>query len=61
MVDVFFSEDGHEDEKKSLFVKVPLTGDSSKNFKQVSIYAIKYPRINVVSQVLNTKGNFIFR
>ena len=52
MVDVFFSEDGHEDEKKSIFVKVPLTGDSSKNFKQVSIiYAIKYPRINVVSQV----------
>ena len=38
MVDVFFIEDGNEEEKKSIFVKVPLTGDSSKNFKQVSLF-----------------------
>ena len=38
MVDVFFTEDGNEEEKKSIFVKVPLTGDSSKNFKQVSLF-----------------------
>ena len=39
IVDVYFSEDGkEEEEKKSIFVKVPLTGDSSKNFKQVSLF-----------------------
>ena len=38
IVDVYFSEDGkEEEEKKSIFVKVPLTGDSSKNFKQVRV------------------------
>ena len=42
IVDVLFSEDGNEEEKKSIFVKVPLTGDSSKNFKQVSLFHLVF-------------------
>ena len=37
VADVYYVEDGNDSEveKKSIFVKVPLTGDASKNFKQV--------------------------
>ena len=32
-----------EDEKKSVFVKIPLTGEAGKNFKQViSLKAFEY-------------------
>ena len=37
-MDVYFSHEKQENqdlEKKSIFVKVPLTGEASKNFKQV--------------------------
>ena len=38
LVEIFFhtaNEDGDEEEKKSVFVKIPLTGEAGKNFKQV--------------------------
>ena len=35
IVDVYYEEEGKENVKKSIFVKVPLMGDASKDFKQV--------------------------
>ena len=38
LVEIFFhtaNGDGDEEEKKSVFVKIPLTGEAGKNFKQV--------------------------
>ena len=39
LVDIFFrtkeTENEEEEEKKSVFVKIPLTGEAGKNFKQV--------------------------
>lgn len=35
IVDVYYEEEGKEDGEKSIFVKVPLTGEASKDFKQV--------------------------
>ena len=37
IVDVYYEEEGKENVKKSIFVKVPLTGDASKDFKQVRL------------------------
>merc|ERR1711892_298310 len=38
IVDVFFQEEEEGDEeKKSIFVKIPLIGEASKNFKQVNV------------------------
>ena len=37
-MEIFFhtaNGDGDEEEKKSVFVKIPLTGEAGKNFKQV--------------------------
>ena len=38
LVDVFFrtDHDQEEEEKKSIFVKIPLTGEAGKNFKQAT-------------------------
>ena len=44
-MDIFFrtkeTEHEEEEEKKSVFVKVPLTGEAGKNFKQVKNLAAK--------------------
>merc|ERR1711892_637776 len=37
IVDVYFQEGDEEEEKKSIFVKIPLIGEASKNFKQVNV------------------------
>merc|ERR1711892_1010703 len=37
IVDVFFQEEKGDEEKKSIFVKIPLIGEASKNFKQVNV------------------------
>ena len=37
IVDVYYEEEGKEDGEKSIFVKVPLTGEASKDFKQVGV------------------------
>merc|ERR1711892_1594243 len=37
IVDVFFQEEEGDEEKKSIFVKIPLIGEASKNFKQVNV------------------------
>ena len=42
LVDIFFKEDGGEEEKKCVFVKVPLTGEASKNFKQVKCEILSF-------------------
>merc|ERR1712106_447644 len=37
IVGVFFQEEEGDEEKKSIFVKIPLIGEASKNFKQVNV------------------------
>ena len=51
-MDVFYKEDGNEseEEKKSIFVKVPLMGDASKNFKQVYLYPFSLMKGNQSNQ-----------
>ena len=42
IVDVYYEEEGKENVKKSIFVKVPLMGEASKDFKQVIEFDFTY-------------------
>ena len=55
-MEIFFhTANGEEEEKKSVFVKIPLTGEAGKNFKQVIVkllYVLKCYLSSVVVFIL---------